>query len=66
MTEKQWRDLQNDPQGTISQEDLARGWHWCWEWDGLLVGPSMPEWGDDKTQCRCGNHLDGKDLRDDL
>lgn len=27
----------------LSDEEIAEGWHWCPEWDGLLVGPGMPE-----------------------
>ena len=30
------------------------GWHFCVEWDFLLVGPPTPEWGDDPRRCLCG------------
>jgi hypothetical protein len=30
------------------------GWHWCLDWDGLLVGPGTPEWGENPKTCDCG------------
>ena len=29
-------------------QEVAEGWHFCPEWDGLLVGPGMIE---DETTC---------------
>lgn len=23
--------------------EIVQGWHFCWDWDGLLVGPGMGE-----------------------
>jgi hypothetical protein len=28
----------------LTQEELREGWHYCAEWDQMLVGPTMPEW----------------------
>jgi hypothetical protein len=27
----------------LTPEEWNRGWHWCVEWDGLLVGPNTEE-----------------------
>jgi hypothetical protein len=45
MTKERWMELQNsrDPNIAISDAELALGWHWCNEFDGLLVGPGMGE-----------------------
>ena len=28
---------------TVTPEEFAEKWHFCYEWDGLLIGPGMPE-----------------------
>lgn len=38
--------------GVISPEELKEGWHFCPDWDGLLVGPKMPE----MECCTCDLH----------
>lgn len=45
MTTERWLELQEskDPHIRISDAELAEGWHWCAEFDGLLVGPGMSE-----------------------
>lgn len=40
-----WHD-----EGELTPEEIADGWHWCWDWDGLLVGPGMME----MDCCVCG------------
>jgi hypothetical protein len=48
------RGLKGD-QAVLTLEETSQGWHFCPEWDGLLVGPeSDGEWGDNPKQCRCG------------
>ena len=34
----------------LTEREIADGWHFCPEWDGLLIGPGMDEWDD----CPCG------------
>lgn len=43
MDRKRWNELMNDDSTELTPEEVAQGWHWCWEWDGLLVGPGMKE-----------------------
>ena len=38
-----WDVLMMDSSRALAESGLALGWHWCLEWDGLLVGPNMDE-----------------------
>lgn len=51
MTDQRWRELMNDSNGKLTQEEMAEGWHWCPDWDDLLVGPGSME----ITCCTCTN-----------
>ena len=45
------QNLQEEPE--MTDDEKKQGWHYCWEFDGLLVGPEMKsEW-----QC-CTCHED--------
>ena len=37
MTEERYRELQRDPDATLTLVEFTAGWHFCWDWDGLLV-----------------------------
>lgn len=39
---------------TLRDEEVEIGWHWCPEWDGLLICPHMTEWGPNPYACICG------------
>lgn len=28
----------------LSQEEMSKGWHFCYEWDFMLIGPGMWEY----------------------
>jgi hypothetical protein len=49
MDYPRWRALMEDWDLKLSVDEIAVGWHFCWDWDGLLVGPTMPE----KFSCNC-------------
>jgi hypothetical protein len=50
MNEDRFQQLISSPEdGTLSAEEIAEDWHWCFEFDGMLVGPGM--WGD--WSCGC-------------
>lgn len=54
MERKRWTELMEKQHLLLSAEEISEGWHFCREWDGLLVGPGMPELG----CCSChGNML---------
>lgn len=27
----------------LNDNDISRGWHFCPDWDGMVIGPGMPE-----------------------
>ena len=33
-----------DPPPRLTQEEMDGGWHFCAEWDDLVVGPGTREW----------------------
>lgn len=49
MTKKRWNRLMGDWDEELTPGEMRRGWHFCDRWDGLLVGPGMPEF----KVCRC-------------
>lgn len=48
MIAERWRAIQRDDL-ELTPEEIAEGWHFCHEYDGLLVGPGMSE----LDCCRC-------------
>jgi hypothetical protein len=48
MTDARWRELEGKG-GTLTEEEMKRGWHWCYDFDLMLVGPGMTAWED----CSC-------------
>jgi len=49
MTEDRWYGLAFAGDGELTEEEIQEGWHFCYEFDGLLVGPGMGE----LSCCRC-------------
>lgn len=43
MTEERYQQLSYDEGHELTKEERAEGWHWCCEYDNLLVGPGMGE-----------------------
>lgn len=43
MTEVRYFQLEQDTSLNLTEEEVAEGWHWCIDWDGMLVGPGMIE-----------------------
>lgn len=45
------RQLQLDRSGEgLTEEEWNQGWHWCADWDQMLVGPGYLE----ALFCKCG------------
>lgn len=34
---------------SLSSEEISQGWHFCYNWDGLLIGPGNPK----MDNCKC-------------
>ncbi len=45
-----WGNHYDTPDAQLTEQEIAEGWHFCFDWDGLLVGPGMPE----AESCYCG------------
>lgn len=50
MTDERWRNLMNDDDAPLTPAEIADGWHFCPEFDGLLIGPDMPQ---ELSICQC-------------
>jgi hypothetical protein len=50
MQYERWKKLMESHDESLTDEELSAGWHWCYDWDGLLVGPGMQE----TEHCHCG------------
>ena len=45
MTDGRYNALMDDDESELTENEIAEGWHFCFDWDGLLVGPEMVcEW----------------------
>ena len=53
MPEERWNYLMQpfdgDDNVTLTAEEVANGWHWCDEWDGLLIHADDREF----EHCKC-------------
>lgn len=36
MSETRWQNLMNDPELSLTKDEIDQGWHFCPEFDGLL------------------------------
>jgi len=50
MDRERFLELDRSGKG-LTDEEYAQGYHWCYEWDEMLVGPGQPE----ALVCSC-NH----------
>ncbi len=50
MNRERYIELSKSGMG-LTNEELERGWHWCGEFDYMLVGPNT----DEALVCSCGN-----------
>ena len=50
MNRERYIELDNSGKG-LTDEEYNQGWHWCGEWDDMLVGPGSLE----ALVCSC-NH----------
>jgi len=46
------------PKEWYTKEEHAQGYHFCWDWDGLFIGPDAPEF----KSCTCLGPWNNKDL----
>lgn len=51
MSRERYIFLMDNWEEKLTPEEFEAGWHWCLEWDGMLVGPNSHE----ALVCSC-NH----------
>ena len=54
MTPVRYFELEMSRATPLTKEELAQGWHFCYDWDGMLLGPGMPE----LEGCTCNTRRD--------
>lgn len=47
--------------GELTQDEINSGWHFCYDWDGLLVGPGT----DEAFGCHCNEEIQKWKLSDE-
>lgn len=52
MDDARHSELMADQALQLTTAEIADGWHWCGDFDGLLVGPGMGE----MALCQCRVH----------
>lgn len=55
MERERWLALMWNTEIKLTREEIDEGWHFCREFDELLIDPLSPEWGEDLSKCRCGH-----------
>ena len=54
MTPERYNALMNwnnqGPDLCLTDDEIEQGWHWCSDWDFLLVGPDMEA---EQAVCNC-------------
>jgi hypothetical protein len=41
--------MENSDFDALSPEEISQGWHYCYNWEGLLIGPGSSE----MNSCKC-------------
>lgn len=55
MTPLRKAELERNPDAKLTAQELAQGWHFCMDWDGMVVHPDEPE----GESCTCESpHID--------
>ena len=49
MTKERYTELVKNCNEKLTAEEIKNGWHFCWDWDFMLIHKSFPEY----AYCRC-------------
>jgi|APGre2960657373_1045057.scaffolds.fasta_scaffold44882_3 hypothetical protein len=52
MSLSRWKELMDNESKQLTPEEKEKGWHFCYEFDGLLVGPADPK-NEEWNCCTC-------------
>lgn len=57
MSKQRYAALVTDVTLALTEEELKDGWHFCPEWDGMLIHPTMAE-----AECCLCSDIDKQDI----
>jgi hypothetical protein len=43
VTPERFKELEQDCSLKLTNEEINEGWHFCFDWDGMLIHKSYPE-----------------------
>jgi hypothetical protein len=52
MNADRWLELETNPDAKLTKEEVAEGWHFCPDWDFMLIHQHQPEY--DACLCNKG------------
>ena len=52
MDKKRYKYLNTSYLAMLTSQEIEEGWHFCWDWDGLLIHKDDPE----AESCTCRKH----------
>jgi DNA-binding transcriptional regulator YdaS (Cro superfamily) len=61
VTPERARELNSVTSGRLTAEEMRQGWHFCYDWDGLLVNANHK--GGEAASCTCGSWLEDQIAR---
>lgn len=47
--------MENSDCDALTTEEISQGWHYCYCWGGMLIGPGSPEM--DSCKCRVNKKI---------
>lgn len=60
MNIDRWKQLYRDQDAELTEEEIGQGVHFCAEWDGMPIDPSMPEF----DCCTCFSRTQRQELEE--
>lgn len=51
MDAHRYKELDRNPNGKLTKEEIKQGWHFCPDWDFMLIHRDWPEY----HSCTCDN-----------
>lgn len=57
MSQERYQQVMYNYEEKLTEEEMNNGWHFCWEYDGLLVNAHDPEMRE--TGCHCLDNRPG-------
>lgn len=59
MKDERYLELERNPKAALTDDEIAEGWHFCEEWDGMLINDKWPE----AEVCLCSKSITSERVR---